>query len=92
MKVFFYRSAYRKEKLCCSEYSRTVLNQLGFVGRCSALFFLAFSFARLFKIARIKPYPCLIEISLLERVMENIPGIKRLNSTLVAVGMVHKQD
>lgn len=78
----------RGEKPFVSSYLRTVLSQNGFaLERYFTLFFISFPLARLFKIARIRPRSSATGlISLFESVMESMPGIRQLNSTIVAVG------
>ena len=76
------------EKGFTPRYLRTTFKLAGFtVERYLILFFLAFPVARLFKIARIKPPSSLVKmISLFENVMEKMPGMRHLNSTIVAIG------
>jgi len=57
------------------------------VERYLILFFLTFPVARLFKIVRIRPPSSLVKIiSLFETVMEQMLGMRHLNSTIVAIG------
>jgi len=78
----------REEKPFSPEYLRTAFNSANFdLETYSALFFLSFPIARLFRIARVKPHFSLIRIiTFLENIMEKSPGISRLNSTIVAIG------
>jgi len=90
---FFPTEAHTKgEKQFVPSYLKAVLSNVGFtLERCFTLFFTSFPLARLFKIAGIRPHPYLANIvSLFENVMESIPGIKQLNSTIVAVGTLCK--
>lgn len=55
--------------------------------RYFALFFLSFPAARLFRILGVTPNLFLVRsIAFLESAMEKLPGIRHLNSTIVAVG------
>lgn len=86
---FFQMEVHTKgEKQFTPEYLKTALNLANFnVERCFALFFLAFPVARFSKIARVKPPLSLVKmVYLFENVMEKMPGIRYLNSNIVAVG------
>jgi len=90
---FFPTEAHTKgEKPFAPSYLKTVLSRTGLtLEKYFTLFFFAFPLARLFKITRIRPRSLVIKImSLFESLMENMPGIKQLNSTLVAVGTTRK--
>jgi hypothetical protein len=76
------------EKQFVPRYLKYVLSQAGFASeRCFNLFFFAFPLARLFKVTKIKPRSQMIKIvSSFESVMQSMPGMKQLNSTIVAIG------
>lgn len=85
---FFPMEAHTKgEKQFTPEYLRSALKLANFsVERCFAMFFLAFPVARFSKIARMNPPSPLVRITyLFENVMEKMPGIRYLNSNIVAV-------
>lgn len=75
------------EKPYTPEYLTTALNLAGFnVNRCFSMFFLSFSAARFSRITRLSPPSLLVRmIYLFEGVMEKIPGIRYLNSNIVAI-------
>lgn len=75
------------EKQFTLGYLKTALSLANFnVERCFALFFLAFPVARFSKIVRMNPSLSLVRITyLFENVMEKMPGIRYLNSNIVAV-------
>ena len=75
------------EKPFTPEYFRSALGLAGFdVKECFAIFFLAFPVARFSKIMRLNPPPSIVKFTyFLEGIMEKIPGIKYLNSNIVAV-------
>jgi SAM-dependent methyltransferase len=75
------------EKQFTPKYLKTALSLANFsVERCFALFFLAFPVARFSKIVRLNPPLSLVRITyLFENVMEKMPGIRYLNSNIVAV-------
>jgi SAM-dependent methyltransferase len=86
---FFPMAAHTKgEKQFTPKYLKTALNLADFdVERCFAVFFLAFPVARFSKIARITAPLSLVKMTyLFENVMEKMPGIRYLNSNIVAVG------
>ena len=76
------------EKQFTPKYLNDMLTLANFdVERCFALFFLAFPVARFFKIKRINPSSSLVKMTyLFENVMEKMPGIRYLNSNIVAIG------
>lgn len=78
----------RGEKQFVPSYLKTVLSQTGFASeRCFSLFFFAFPLARLFKIAKMRPRSLMIRIAYsFESVMQSMPAMKQLNSTIVAIG------
>jgi len=78
----------RGEKQFTPQHLKTALNSANFdVERCFAFFFLAFPVARFSKIARVNPPSSLVKMTyLFENVMEKMPGIRHLNSTIVAIG------
>jgi len=85
---FFPMDAHTKgEKQFTPEYLKTVLNLANFdVERCFAMFFFAFPIARFSKIARITPPLSLVKMTyFLESIAEKLPGIRYLNSNIVAV-------
>jgi SAM-dependent methyltransferase len=75
------------EKPYTPEYLKSALGLAGFdVERCFALFFLAFPVARFSRIMRLNPPYSLVKLTyFFEGVMEKIPGIKYLNSNIVAI-------
>jgi SAM-dependent methyltransferase len=86
---FFPMEAHTKgEKQFTPAYLKAALNLANFdVERCFAMFFLAFPVARFSKIARMTPSLSLVKMTyLFENVMEKMPGIRYLNSNIVAVG------
>jgi len=88
---FFPMEAHTKgEKQFTPRYLKTALNLANFnVERCFALFFISFPVARFSKIAGVNPPLLLVKMTyLLETVMEKMPGIRYLNSNIVAVGKV----
>jgi SAM-dependent methyltransferase len=86
---FFPMEAHTKgEKQFTPAYLKAALNLANFnVERCFAMFFLVFPVARFSKIARVNPPSSLVKMTyLFENVMEKMPGIRYLNSNIVAVG------
>jgi SAM-dependent methyltransferase len=86
---FFPTKAHTKgEGQFVPSHLKTVLSQTGLVSeRYFNLFFFSFPLARLFKIAKIRPRLLLIRMaSSLENLMQIMPGMKQLNSTIVAIG------
>ena len=75
------------EKPYTPEYLKTALEMTGLeVERCFAMFFLAFSAARLSRITRLNPPSSLVRLTyFLEDVMEKMAGIRYLNSNIVAL-------
>lgn len=87
-KIFPMETHTKEEKGFTPRYLGAMFNLAGFtVERYLVLFFLAFPVARLFKIVRIKPHSSFVKmISLFEGVMEKVPGMRHLNSTIVVIG------
>jgi SAM-dependent methyltransferase len=75
------------EKPYTPQYLKTALSLDGFfVERCFSIFFFAFPAARFSKIARLRPPMLLVEIAYyLEGITEKMPGIRYLNSNIVAI-------
>jgi SAM-dependent methyltransferase len=75
------------EKPYLPAYLKTALGLAGFkVDRCFTMFFLAFPVARFSRIAGLKPPSSLVRLTyLFEGIMEKIPGIRCLNSNIVAI-------
>jgi SAM-dependent methyltransferase len=75
------------EKSYTPEYLKTALSLAGFnVEKCFALFFLTFPAARFSRVTRLNPPSSLVRMTyLLEGIMEKMPGIRYLNSNIVAV-------
>jgi SAM-dependent methyltransferase len=86
-KVFPMEAHTKGEKPYTPEYLNTALNIAGFnVERCFSMFFLAFPAARFSKIARLNPPSLLVKMTyFFEGVMEKMPGIRYLNSNIVAI-------
>ena len=86
-KVFPMEAHTEGEKPYTPEYLNAALNMAGLtVERCFSMFFLAFSAARFSKIIRLSPPSLFIKITyFFEGVMEKIPGIRYLNSNIVAI-------
>lgn len=86
-KIFPMEAHTKGEKQFTPGYLKTALNLANFnVERCFTMFFLAFPVARLSKIARISPPLWLVKMTyVLENVMEKLPAIRYLNSSIVAV-------
>lgn len=86
-KVFPMEAHTEGEKPYTPEYLKTALSLAGFnVERCFAMFFLAFPVARFSRMTRLNPPSSLVRMTyLLEGVMEKMPGIRYLNSNIVAV-------
>jgi SAM-dependent methyltransferase len=85
--VFPMEAHTKGEKSFTLNFLKSALNLAGFdVERCSAIFFLAFPVARVSKLARLNPPYSLVRLTyFFESVMEKMPGIKYLNSNIVAV-------
>ncbi len=75
------------EKPYTPEYLKIALETAGFtVERCFAMFFLAFPIARFSKITYLNPPSSLVKFTyFLENVLEKMPGIRYLNSNIVAL-------
>ena len=75
------------EKPYTPEYLKTALRLAGFkVEQCFSMFFLAFPAARFSKITRLNPPSSLVRLTyFFERAMEKMPGIRYLNSNIVAI-------
>ena len=75
------------EKPYTPEYLKSALGLAGFdVERCFAMFFLAFPVARFLRITRLNaPYSLVRLTYFFEGVMEKIPGVRYLNSNIVAI-------
>ena len=75
------------EKPYTPDYLTNSLNMAGFtVERCFSIFFLAFPAARFSRIVRLNPPSLLVKITyFFEGVMEKMPGIRYLNSNIVAI-------
>ena len=86
-KVFPMEAHTEGEKPYTPEYLKTALSLAGFnVERCFAMFFLAFPAARFSRMMRLNPPSSVVRMTyLLEGVMEKMPGIRYLNSNIVAV-------
>jgi len=80
------------EKPFVPRHLEMALNESGFWCReTNYLFFMAFPLARLFKIANIRPSSWSFKmIFLFENIMEKIPGIKKLNASLIMIGKIQK--
>jgi SAM-dependent methyltransferase len=80
------------EKPYMPEYFSTALHKAGFtVEKFFSIFFLAFSVARFSRIARFNPPSLLVKITyFFERVMEKMPGVKYLNSNIVAIAKMRR--
>ena len=91
-KLFPMEAHTKGEKQFTPESLRKILSLADFsVRRYVGLFFFAFPVARLLKIAGIKLHPSLVKmIYLLESFLEIVPGVRYLNSTIVAVGTTSK--
>lgn len=78
------------ERQFTSEYLQTALNLADFsVEDFHTLFLVAFPLARLFKTVRLRSAQSIAQaISLFESFVERIPGLRRLNSNIVLVGIV----
>jgi SAM-dependent methyltransferase len=89
---FFPTEAHTKgEKQFVPNYLKAALSQIGFAPeKYFNLFFFTFPLARLFKTARIRPCSIIIKMaSSFESVIQRMPGIKQMNSTIVAIGKTH---
>jgi len=86
-KVFPMEAHTEGEKPYTPEYLKSALGVAGFdVESCFAIFFLAFPVARFSKIIGLNPPSTLIKLTyLFETVMEKMPGIRYLNSNIVAI-------
>jgi SAM-dependent methyltransferase len=86
-KVFPMETHTKGEKPYTPEYLNTALGIAGFtVERCFSMFFLAFPAARFSKIARLNPPSLLVKMTyFVEGIMEKMPGIRYLNSNIVAI-------
>lgn len=75
------------EKQYTPKYLNTALNLAGFaVERCFSMFFIAFPVARFSRITRLNPPAVLVKMTyFFEGIMEKIPGIRYLNSNIVAI-------
>jgi SAM-dependent methyltransferase len=80
------------EKPYTPNYLKTALNLAGFsVERCFSIFFLAFPAARFSRIIGFNPPSSLVKLTyLFEAVMENAPGLRTLNSNIVAIAKSEK--
>ena len=80
------------EKPYTPAYLDTALNMAGFiVDRCFSMFFLSFPAARFSKIARLEPPSLLVKLTYyFEGIMEKMPGIRYLNSNIVAIAHLQK--
>ena len=87
-KVFPMEAHTKGEKQFTPEYLKAALNLTNFnVERCFAIFFLAFPVARFSKITGLNPPSLLVKMTyLLEDALEKMPGIRYLNSNIVAIG------
>jgi len=86
-KMFPMEAHTQGEKPYTPEYLKRALEIAGFeVERCFAMFFLAFPAARFSRITHLNPPSSLVRITyFLEGVMERMPGIRYLNSNIVAL-------
>jgi SAM-dependent methyltransferase len=85
---FFPMEAHTKgEKACTPANLNRVLNLANLhVERCFAMFFLAFPVARFSKISKLRPPSALVKMTyFFESLMEKMPGIRYLNSNIVAI-------
>jgi SAM-dependent methyltransferase len=75
------------EKPYTPNYLKKALTLAGFnVERCFSMFFLAFPAARFSRITRFSPPSSLVKLTyLFETVMERAPGLRTLNSNIVAI-------
>lgn len=82
------------EKPYTPGYLRTALRLTGFrVEKCFSMFFLAFPVARFLKITKLKPHPTLVTLAYwFEGAMEKVPGIRNLNSNIVAIARTQMVD
>jgi len=89
-KVFPMKAHTKGEKPFTPEYLNTSLVLAGFkVERCFSIFCIAFSVARFFKIARLRPSSNMVKTAyFFENVMEKVPAIRYLNSNIVVVGKI----
>jgi len=80
------------EKPFIPRHLKTALRESGFCFReIRYLFFMAFPFSRLFKIANMKPKIWMVKlVFLLENMTEKTPLIRHLNSSMVIVGKIRK--
>jgi len=73
-------------------YLKKALNLAGFnVERCLSIFFLVFPAARFSRITRFSPPSSLVKLTyLFETIMEKAPGLRTLNSNIVAIAKCEK--
>jgi ubiquinone/menaquinone biosynthesis C-methylase UbiE len=91
-KLFPMSTHSKGEKPFIPKHLKTTLNKLDFkfIG-INYLFFIAFPVSRILKVTKIKlPFFMVKIFSLFERIMEKMPYIKQLNSSLVIFGKIHK--
>jgi SAM-dependent methyltransferase len=86
-KIFPMEAHTHGEKPYTPQYLITALNMAGFtIERCFSLFFLAYPAARFSKVARLNPPSLLVKLTYsFEGAIEKIPGIRHLNSNIVAI-------
>ncbi|MGA2682453.1 MAG: class I SAM-dependent methyltransferase [Candidatus Bathyarchaeia archaeon] len=86
-KVFPMQVHTKGEKPYMPQYLNSALSAAGFtIERFFSMFFLAYPAARFSRIARLNPPPLLVKmIYFFEGIMEEMPGIKNLNSNIVAI-------
>lgn len=91
-KVFPMEAHTKGEEPYTPEYLKTALNLANLcVERYFAIFFVAFPAARFSRISRLNTPPTLVRMTyFFERLMEKIPGIRYLNSNIVAIARLQK--
>ena len=91
-KLFPMSTHSKGEKPFIPKHLETTLNELGFTSsETKYLFFIAFPVSRVFKIVKINAPSIMVKIfSLFENIMEKMPYINQLNSSIIIIGNIHK--
>jgi ubiquinone/menaquinone biosynthesis C-methylase UbiE len=85
-KVFPMEAHTEGEKPYTPTQLKEALERVGFDVEVLPMFFIAFPIARFSKITRLNPHSSIVKLTyFFEELMENMPGIRYLNSNLVAI-------
>lgn len=93
-KIFPMEAHTEGEKPYTPAHLKTALKTAGFDVEVFAMFFIAFPIARLSKITRLNPPSHMVKLTyFFEELMEKMPGIRYLNSNIVAIAKLNgKKD